>query len=174
MAITLYDVSVGTYVQIVGAARAVLEKGHAYLRENNIDPASIVDTRLAPDMLPFRFQVQSIANHSLGSIAALKTGKVGLPAGPAPEHDYSGLQALLDKTEAGLKALTPAEVNACEGGEVLFETRDFKMRFTAANYVLSFCLPNLLFHATTAYDILRLKGVPVGKRDFMGALRLTG
>src|SRR3974390_1965828 len=168
MAISLYDVSVGTYLQVVAGARGVLEKGRAYLQEKNIDPASIVEMRLAPDMLPFRFQVQSVAYHSLGSIATLKAGKFAIPSSPPPEHDYQGLQALIAETGAGLKALAATEVNACEGREGLFEAGDFKMRFTAVNYVLSFGLPNLFFHAATAYDILRSKGAPAGKRHFMG------
>jgi len=55
---------------------------------------------------------------------------------------------------------------------VVFQMRDFKVPFTAENFILSFSLPNFHFHATTAYDILRTKGVPLGKRDYMGALRM--
>jgi hypothetical protein len=63
-------------------------------------------------------------------------------------------------------------VNALEGGEVVFQIRDFKMLFTAENFLMSFSMPNFYFHATTAYDILRSKGVPLGKRDFMGQMRM--
>jgi uncharacterized protein len=63
-------------------------------------------------------------------------------------------------------------VNALEGKDVTFKVRDMTMPFTAEDFLLSFSLPNFYFHATTAYDILRLKGVPLGKRDFMGRMRL--
>ena len=68
--------------------------------------------------------------------------------------------------------LTAGEVNGLEGRDVVFAFRDFKMPFVAENFLMSFSLPNFYFHSTTAYDILRHKGVPLGKRDFMGALRL--
>jgi hypothetical protein len=71
-----------------------------------------------------------------------------------------------------LQKLTPAEVNGLAGKDVTFQIRDFKLPFTAENFFLSFSLPNFHFHATTGYDILRMKGVPLGKRDYMGNLRL--
>ncbi|MGN6451795.1 MAG: DUF1993 family protein, partial [Steroidobacteraceae bacterium] len=71
-----------------------------------------------------------------------------------------------------LQEVTPAEVNALEGRDVVFQLRDFKMPFTAKGFLLSFSLPNFYFHASTAYDILRWRGVRIGKRDFMGRLRL--
>jgi hypothetical protein len=63
-------------------------------------------------------------------------------------------------------------VESLEGNQVVFSIGDFKMPFTATNFVLSFSLPNVFFHATTAYDILRMKGVPLGKIDFLGQLRI--
>ena len=65
-------------------------------------------------------------------------------------------------------------MNALEGGEVVFQIQDFKMPFTAEGFLMSFSLPNFYFHATTAYDILRSKGVPLGKRDYMGQMRMKG
>jgi hypothetical protein len=64
-------------------------------------------------------------------------------------------------------------VNALEGRDVTFQMRDFKIPFTAENFLMSFSLPNFYFHATTAYDILRSKGVPLGKRDYMGRMKLA-
>jgi hypothetical protein len=79
---------------------------------------------------------------------------------------------LIAEARAALQQLKPAEVNAMEGRDVVFQFRDYKMPFAAEGFLLSFSLPNLHFHATTAYDILRMKGVPLGKRDYMGPLRL--
>jgi len=75
------------------------------------------------------------------------------------------------ETRAALEKVTPAEVNALEGADVVFQIRDFKVPYVAENFLMSFSLPNFYFHATTAYDILRQKGVPLGKRDFMGQMR---
>ena len=122
-------------------------------------------------MLPLRFQVVSVAHHSLGAIEGLKKG-VFAPPGQTEPLDYRGLQKLLADTLQGLQRLSPDEVNALSGREVVFRFRDRQIPFTAENFVLSFSLPNFYFHATTAYDLLRAKGVPLAKRDFLGQLRI--
>jgi len=171
MASSLYDLSVATYQQTIAAVAGYLDKGLAFCTSNDIDPNAIVETRLFDDMLPMRFQIVSVAHHSLGAIEGLKNGVFSPPGQVAP-LDYAGLQKLVADTSAGLKALTPAEVNALEGRDMIFQIRDRQVPFTAESFVLSFSLPNFYFHATTAYDILRMKGVPLGKRDFLGQLRI--
>jgi uncharacterized protein len=171
MATSLYDLSVGCYLQTVGAVAAFLDRGLAHFTEAKVDPNSIVETRLFPDMMPLRFQVQSVAHHSLGAIEGIKKGQF-VPPSDLPAHDYKGLQKLMADTRAGLQQLKPADVNALEGRDITFSIRDFKLPFTAENFILSFSLPNFHFHSTTTYDILRMKGVPLGKRDYMGSLRL--
>jgi len=170
MSISLYDVSVRSFLQSLEGAVGFLEKGAAFCREKGIDPQEVVETRLFPDMLPFSFQVISIAHHSMGAIEGVKAGLFGVST--AGGLDYAGLQALVAQARSGLQALTPDEVNALEGRDVLFQIGEFKMPFTAENFLMSFSLPNLHFHATTAYDILRMKGAPLGKRDYMGTPRI--
>jgi uncharacterized protein len=171
MAISLYDASVTCYLQTLDAVSGFLQKGLAHCRAHAVDPEEIVETRIVADMRPFRFQIHSVVFHSAGAIEAIRNGVLRLP-GESPKHDYAGLQALVSEARDSLAKLTPAEINAREGAEVVFEVRDTKRLFTAEGFLLSFSLPNFHFHATTAYDILRSKGVPVGKRDYMGALRL--
>ncbi|MGE3142373.1 MAG: DUF1993 family protein, partial [Hyphomonadaceae bacterium] len=156
--------------QTVGAVAGFLEKAKKDLQARNIDLEEVVETRLFEDMRPFRFQVICVANHSLGAIRALEKG-VYKPS-EQPAYDYAGLQTLIAETLEGLRALKPADVNALEGRDMLFQVGDLKIPFTAENYVMSFAMPNLHFHATTAYDILRQKGVPVGKQDYLGQLRI--
>ena len=171
MAISLYDGSVKSYLQTLAAVSGFLDRGLAYCREKNLDPEEIVETRLYPDMLPFRFQVQSVVHHSLGAIEGIKNG-VFRPPADLPAHDYLALQALIVGAGDALKNLMPAAINAYEGGTVIFEFRNNSLPFTTEEFLLSFSLPNFHFHATTAYDILRIKGVPLGKRDYLGTLRL--
>jgi len=171
MAIGLYDLSVASYLQTLGAVIRFLEKGLTHFTTSGVDPDEIVETRLVADMLPFRFQIQSVAHHSLGAIEGVKQG-LFLPPPQAPAYDYRGLQQLVVDTREALQKLTPAEVDALEGKDVVFKLRDFEMPFTAEGFLLSFSLPNFYFHATTAYDILRTKGVPIGKRDYLGQMRL--
>jgi len=171
MATSLYDLSVACFLQTLGAVSGFLDKGLEHCTASAIDLGQLVETRLYADMLPFRFQVQSVAHHSLGAIEGVKRGQFLPPSGLA-ELDYRGLQKLVADTQGALQKLTPAEVNALEGKDVTFQIRDFKLPFTAEGFLLSFSLPNLHFHATTAYDILRTKGVPLGKRDYMGQMRM--
>ncbi len=171
MAISFYDASVATYTQTLGAVTGVLAKGAAHFKEQGIDPQSIVDTRLAPDMLPFSFQIFSVVHHSLGALEGMKAGVFRPPPARDP-HSYDQLQALVADTLATVKAMTPDEVNALEGNDLVFELGKMKMPFTATGFLFSFSLPNFYFHAATTYDILRSKGVPLGKRDFMGQLRM--
>lgn len=170
MAIQLYDLSVASYLQTLGGVSGYLERGLAHSRDNNIDPEEIVETRLWGDMLPFRFQIVSVVHHSIGAIEGVKKGAFGPPTEQRP-LTYAQLQELVADARAALGKLTAVEVNGLEGGDVLFQVRDFKVPFSAEGFILSFSLPNFYFHAATAYDILRSKGVPLGKRDFMGQMR---
>ena len=171
MSLSLYDVSVGRYLQVLGALAGCLEKGHAHFTASGTDPNQVLAERIHPDMFPFSYQVQFTAHHSLGTIEGIKKGLFAPPTNLG-ELDYRGLQKLIAETRESLQKMQPAEINALEGRDVLFQIRDLKLPFTAEGFVLSFSLPNFYFHATTAYDILRMKGVPVGKRDFLGQMAL--
>lgn len=169
MSVSLYDLSIGSYTQIVEAMLGVMKKGAEHCKAEGVDLAEVVATRLYPDMANFHFQVTSLTHHSLGAIEGLKSGSFGPPA--YPDCGYSELQAMTEKTLAELRAQKPDEIEALAGGQVVFRLGDNEIPFTAENFVLSFSMPNFYFHATTAYDILRSKGVPLGKRDFLGAIR---
>jgi hypothetical protein len=171
MAFSLYDATVANYLQILGAAGSFLEKSLTHFREKGIDPAEVVATRLAPDMLPLWFQVVSVAHHSRGAMEAAKNG-VFVPPSGRPDLDYAALQSLVVDARTELAALTPEAVDALIGRDVVFKLGERELPFTAENFLMSFSLPNFFFHATTAYDILRHKGAPLGKRDFMGRLKL--
>jgi len=126
---------------------------------------------LFADMQPLRFQAVSVAHHSIGAIEGARQGRFGPPSA-TPEPGYAGLQKIVADALSALNQLTPEDVNGLEGRDVVFQVGDFKLPFTAENFLFSFSLPNFHFHATTAYDILRSNGVPLGKRDYMGKLRL--
>jgi hypothetical protein len=171
MAIPLYDVSVTSFQQVLTAVAGVLDKGLAHCKASNIDLNEVVETRLHADMLPFRFQVIAVAHHSLGAIQGVQAGIFKPPTGPM-NHDYAGLQSLIADALTALQKLSRESVEALEGKDVVFQFGDFKLPFTAEGFLMSFSIPNLHFHATTTYDILRMKGVPLGKRDYMGPLRM--
>ncbi len=171
MAISLYDCSVASFLQVLGAVQGFMDKGLAHCREAGLDPETIVDTRLHDDMLPFRFQIVSVAHHSKGALEGAQAGLFA-PPGAVGDLDYAGLQGLVADARASLQSLSREEVNALEGKDLIFRIGSREMPFTVENFLLSFSTPNLHFHATTAYDILRQSGVPLGKRDYMGQMRL--
>jgi uncharacterized protein len=170
MSFSLYDATIANYLQIINATDALMTKSLAHFKEKGIDPAGIVEARLCDDMLPFRFQVISLAHHSRGAMEAAKNGVFVPPK--MQELDYAGLQGLVTEAKNELAAWTPESVNALVGRDVTFKLGDRALPFTAEGFLMSFSLPNFFFHATTAYDILRHKGAPIGKRDYMGRLKL--
>ncbi len=172
MAASLYDISVKSYQQVLDAVSGFLEKARGHCETQGVDLDEIVESRLHPDMFPFRFQVASVAHHSLGALEGVKAGLFGPPSGP--EYDYAGLQTLIAEARAGLDAFTPDVVEGFAGRDVVFRVGELTLPFVAEDFLMSFSLPNLHFHATTAYDILRMKGVPVGKRDYLGQMRIKG
>ena len=169
MPTSFYDFSVVYYLQTLTAIEGVLEKGRVHCEANGI--GDVVGTRLYPDMLPFQFQIVSVCHHSLGAIKGVQAG-VFSPPPAVPELDYAGLTRMVGDAHARLKEFTAEVVNAFAGKEVIFRVGERSLPFVAENFILSFSLPNFYFHAATTYDILRMKGVPLGKRDFMGPLRM--
>ena len=170
MAVSLYDVTVPSFEQTLAAIEGVLEKGLAFCSQQSVEPAELVGWRLYDDMLPLHFQIVSVSHHSLGALRGVQAGSSAPP--PQLELDYAGLQGLLAEARAGLAEFTPEVVNGFEGKDVVFRIGDAAMPFIAEDFLLSFSKPNFYFHATTAYDLLRMKGVALGKRDFLGGIRL--
>lgn len=171
MAITFYDISVASYLQTLGAVSGFLAKGREHCTKNGIDLKDVLETRLIADMFPFRAQVFLVTHHSLGAIKGIEAGAFSPPQA-MPELDYADLEKLVTETRSSLQQYPREAIEALEGRDVEFRFRERVMPFVARDFVLSFSLPNFYFHATTAYDILRMKGAPIGKRDFMGMPRI--
>jgi hypothetical protein len=171
MSFSLYDATVRTYQQILGSTLGFMTKGKSYFEESSSGLSEILDVRLIEDMLPFRFQVLSVAHHSLGALQGVQKGEFGPPT-PA-ELDYDGLISLVEGSLNEVNSFDEQEVNGYVGKSMFFKMGGMEIPFTAENFLMSFSLPNFYFHATTTYDILRMKGVQVGKRDFMGQLRIN-
>jgi hypothetical protein len=172
MQLSLYDVTVRGFIQTVTAVQKFLLRTVTYRPEGGPTLEEIVETRLFPDMQPFRFQITQVVRHSVGAIEGVKSGLFE-PGGYDETLDYSGLQSMVADALERLKAYTPDEINALYGREMIFQLPQAKLPFFAQDFLLSFSIPNFHFHATTAYDILRMKGVPLGKRDYLGQLRVN-
>ena len=183
MALSLYDLSVPTFLQTLRALGRCLDCAAMHCAQTGADPDQFVNARLFDDMAPFHFQIEAAWHHSVWGMEAAKAGVFAPPAlvGPVP---FAELQAMIGKAVTALEALTPDQVDTWSGQELNivlhrplgedeawtpWEPRTFA--FTPETFLLSFSLPNFFFHAVTAYDILRSRGVPLGKRDFEGRLR---
>lgn len=172
MTLSLYSAVVPNYIQILGAVKGLLDKAEAHCAEGGgCQPDDLLKARLADDMLPFGYQVKSCCAHSIGAIEGVRAGVFSPDMTPWPTT-FEGLRTAVAKALAAVEALSRDEINGFVGQDMRFEMGEMKMPFTAEDFLLSFSQPNFYFHATTAYDILRWKGVKLGKRDFMGRPRL--
>jgi uncharacterized protein len=170
MAFSLYTATVPSYRQILVSISYLLGTAEAFCNEKKLAPESIIQARLADDMHPFAYQVKSTAVHSLGALEGVRKGVIN-PDLTTPPDTFAGLKKRIVETLAALEAIDAAEIDGFVGRVVRFEFGDQGFDFTAENFLLSFAQPNFYFHATTAYDILRWKGAPLGKRHFLGKLR---
>lgn len=171
MAFSLHEATIPTFCQMLEAVAGLLDKAAVHCAGKGIAPETIIQARLAPDMFTFAYQVKSTAVHSLGAIEGVRKGVFSPDLVPPPE-DFPTLKAQVTGALTALRAIEPDEVDRFLGREMRFEFRDLRIDFTAENFLLSFSQPNFFFHATTAYDILRWQGVTVGKRDFLGHMRI--
>jgi hypothetical protein len=170
MAVSLYDVTVPQFLQVLRALRGVLHKGLEYARGKGLDADELADARLVEDMFPLYLQVRLIAHHSAGALNDVQGGGFSMPS--RDRAGYAQMQELLGEAEAALGRLTREAVEALEGREVVLDMgAGSRTVFTAEAFLTSFSLPNFYFHAVTAYDILRAQGVPIGKRDYLAGLR---
>jgi len=170
MALSLYAVTVPSYRQTLGAVEGLLGKAEAFCTQKGLAPQHIIQARLADDMQPFAYQVKSTVVHSLGAIEGVRKG-VFSPDTTTPPQDFAALKARIVESIAALGAITAAEVDSFVGRDMRFTFGDRHLDYSAENFLLSFSQPNFYFHAATTYDILRWKGIPIGKRDFMGSTR---
>ncbi len=171
MSFTLYAATIPSYRQILGAVAGLLRTAEAFCTERGLAPAEIIQARLAADMFPFAYQVKSAAVHSIGAIEGVRQG-VFSPDTTVPPDTFAALQERIASALAALEAIDPAEIEGFLGRPMRFVSGERKLDFTAEEFLLSFSQPNFYFHATTAYDILRWKGIPIGKRDYIGKLRI--
>ena len=164
MTLSLYDVSVPVFRQYLAGLAGVLAKAvEAGVSDD------VLGFRLAEDMLPFSFQVMQSIGHSAGAVATL-CGETF----PRAENltTLAACKTAVDAAVAYLDGVKPADITVDLDADVVLANPRGSMTFTARNYLLTFAYGNFFFHVTTAYDILRHKGVAIGKRDFLGASQI--
>jgi len=163
----MYQASVPAFVQTLSALSAILDKAEAFAAERKIDPAVLLGWRLAPDMFALARQVQIATDHAKGCCARL--AGVQVPKYADDEASFADLRARIGRTLDFVQGFEPGEIDGSEERDITLAVGGREMRFTGQHYLVGFALPNFYFHATAAYAILRHCGLPIGKRDFMGA-----
>jgi hypothetical protein len=166
MNISMYQASVPVFVHALNNLAAILEKGAAHAEAKKIDPAVLVNGRLFPDMFPLARQVQIASDSAKGGAARL--AGVEPPAYEDNEKTFAELIARVKKTVAYLQTLTAAQVDGSEDKTVTWQTRTSTKSMQGLPFLHSHVVPNLYFHLTTTYNILRHNGVELGKKDFLG------
>ncbi|MGH6955054.1 MAG: DUF1993 domain-containing protein [Caulobacteraceae bacterium] len=169
MAFSLYDVSVPVFRQYLAALSGVLSKAEAHCVSAGGTEAEMMGFRLYEDMQPFTFQVMQAIGHSAGAVATLRGQTYPRAEGL---ETLKGCKAAVDAAVAYLDGVKSADIAIADDAEVGFQTPRGTMTFAARDYLFTFAYGNFFFHVTTAYDILRHRGVPLGKRDFLGAVKL--
>ncbi len=171
MTISLYSATAPAYLQVLPALLGTLTKGEEYCAARGLAPAELIGARLAPEMWDFAKQIRAVSLHSGAALQGAITGEFA-PEFDEPPADFAGLRQMIETAIAQVKAVTPEQINAAIGRDTILRFGPREMNFTTEDFLLSFAMPNFFFHASTAYAILRMKGVPLGKSDFLGAIRL--
>ncbi|RST56779.1 DUF1993 family protein [Variovorax sp. MHTC-1] len=166
MALSLYDISIPVFIRGLGQLSHLLDKGLAHAQATGIDAATLVDARLAPDMLTLAGQIQRASDAS--KLGAARLAAITAPSFPDIEKTWDELQARIAKTIDFLNGVDRAQIDGFEERSVSMKVGGSELEFTSQRYLLQFALPNFFFHVTTAYDVLRHSGVPIGKRDYLG------
>ncbi|MEO0419063.1 MAG: DUF1993 domain-containing protein [Pseudomonadota bacterium] len=173
MPLSLHAAFVPSGLQMLGTAHHLLNKTEAWCAEKSCDPSAIIGAKLFDDMLPFCYQIKSVAEHTQGAVEAVREGLYSPDLNPPPTT-FEGLRVKLNAAQEFMGGLTQDEMESWIGRDMRFEFKDRGMDFTVENFLLSFAQPNFYFHTTAAYSIARHLGVQIGKMDYMGAVRIVG
>jgi hypothetical protein len=166
MKISMYDACVPPGIRMMANLAAILEKAAAHAEAKKIDPLVLVNARLYPDMFPLVRQVQIASDSIKGGAARLANQEP--PSIEDNEKTLPELIARAKKTIAYLETLKPAQFEGSEDRTINWKTRTTERSMQGQPYLVHHVLPNLYFHVTTTYNILRHNGVELGKMDFLG------
>ena len=168
MSLSIYQASVPVFLRTLGNLKNILAKGAAHAQAKKIDESAFMEARLFPDMFAFPSQVQIATDMARAGAARL----VGTepPKFEDVEKTFAELVDRVDRTIAFVRSLPESQFEGAATRTITRPVRGQPHAFTGASYLQQFILPNLYFHTTVAYALLRHNGVELGKADFIGAL----
>ncbi len=163
---SMYQSAVPPCVRALTNLGAILEKGAAHAEARKIEPSALLGARLFPDMLPFTKQIQIATDTASGGVARLAGNEP-----PVMEHNeasFADLLARVQQTVQYLNSIKPEQMDGGEDKTITWQSRSSSKSMQGLPYLLNHLLPNVYFHVTTAYNILRHNGVELGKMDYLG------
>jgi hypothetical protein len=166
MTISMYQASAPRFVAMLKNLSAILDKAQAFADGKKIDHTVFTLDRLYPDMFTFARQIQIATDAAKGAMARL--AGVDIPKYDDIEKTFGELKARIAKTIAYVETFKPAQIDGTEEKDIEIRAGGREMKFKGLPFLLDFAYPNFYFHITTAYDILRHRGVAIGKMDFLG------
>jgi len=167
MQITMHDTLVPTANRMLGNLSKFLDKAAAFAEAKKFDAAVLLNARLAPDMFTLTRQVQIACDMIKGAAARLSGTEI--PKYEDNETTIAELKARIAKTLTFVNGVDAAKFAGSEDRDIVLQARAGELRFKGLNYLRDYALPNMYFHITTTYAILRHNGVELGKPDFIGA-----
>jgi hypothetical protein len=166
MAISMYQASIPQFTKMLTNLSNILKKGEAFAVAKGLDGKVLTEGQLASDMFPLTKQVQiacDLVKNGMARIAGVEPPKF-----EDDEVTLDDLQERIAKTIAFVNSLKPEQIDGTEAKEIKFSIKEWSFEFVGEQYLLTWIIPNFYFHVTTAYDILRHKGVEIGKMDYLG------
>ena len=166
MPFTVYDALIPPMVRGLENLSRILDKAVAQAKSEDKDLNLLLEARLAPDMYPFPRQVQIASD--VAKMGAAKLAGVEPPSYPDEEKTFPELQQRIAKTLNYIRSFQPEQYEGAEARTVVLKFPGEEMSFSGRDYLTGFVLPNFYFHITTAYGLLRGKGIAIGKMDYLG------
>jgi hypothetical protein len=164
----IYQCSKPVFVHNLNNLAAILKTAGHDAKARNIDPAVLLNARLAPDMFPLTRQVQIATDHAKGCCARL--AGVENPVFADDETTFAELQARIKRTLSFLKELKAKQFAGSDTREIVLELPIGRITFNGVDYLNGWALPNFYFHYLATYNILRHNGVGIGKREYLGTV----
>jgi uncharacterized protein len=166
MAISMYQACIPPFIRSLKTLDSILGKAAAHAQTRKIDEAALLNSRLFPDMFPLVRQVQIVSDTAKSGAGRLAGTE--FPTYEDKEATFQELQQRIRATVTYLQTLTPAQIDGSEGKTISWQTRSSTRTMEGLPYLMEHLLPNVHFHVTTAYAILRHNGIEIGKKDFLG------
>lgn len=166
MNISMYQASVPRLANLLENLSRILDKAQAHVDAGHADQAALMNARLAPDMYPFFKQVQIACDKARSVVARLAGMEV--PAYADDETTFAALKQRIARSVEFVRSVPPAAIDGTEDKEIVLPVTGKPTRYSGLQLLLGHSMPNVYFHTTTAYNILRHNGVAIGKRDFLG------